>query len=41
MPIGAYVDCSVTPTCGLASEHGIIGSLDDLQDILMRMRFRG
>jgi len=29
MPIGAYVDCSVTPTCGLASEHGIIGNLDD------------
>lgn len=29
MPIGAYVDCSVTPTCGLASETGIIGHLDD------------
>lgn len=29
MPIGAYVDCRVTPTCGLASEHGIIGNLDD------------
>lgn len=29
MPIGAYVDCEVTPTCGLASEHGIIGQLDD------------
>jgi predicted transcriptional regulator len=29
MPIGAYVDCSVTPTCGLASEDGIIGNLDD------------
>lgn len=29
MPIGAYVDCSVTPTCGLASETGIIGNLDD------------
>ncbi len=29
MPIGAYVDCQVTPTCGLASEHGIIGNLDD------------
>ncbi|MBI5960323.1 MAG: helix-turn-helix domain-containing protein [Chloroflexi bacterium] len=29
MPIGAYVDCNVTPTCGLASEHGIIGNLDD------------
>lgn len=29
MPIGAYVDCRVTPTCGLVSEHGIIGNLDD------------
>ncbi len=29
MPIGAYVDCSATPSCGLASEHGIIGMLDD------------
>lgn len=29
MPIGAYVDCQVTPTCGLASERGIIGNLDD------------
>ena len=29
MPIGAYVDCRVTPTCGLASEQGIIGNLDD------------
>ncbi|RPJ02397.1 MAG: ArsR family transcriptional regulator [Chloroflexi bacterium] len=29
MPIGAYVDCGVLPTCGLASEQGIIGNLDD------------
>ncbi len=29
MPIGAYVDCQVTPTCGLASETGIIGHFDD------------
>lgn len=29
MPIGAFVDCQVTPTCGLASESGIIGLLDD------------
>lgn len=28
-PIGSYVDCSVTPTCGLASNTGIIGLLDD------------
>ena len=29
MPIGAYVDCSATPTCGLLSEVGIIGQFDD------------
>lgn len=29
MPIGAYVDCRVNPTCGLASESGIIGLFDD------------
>lgn len=29
MPVGAYVDCSATPSCGLASELGIIGLLDD------------
>jgi predicted transcriptional regulator len=29
MPIGAYVDCQVTPTCGLATETGIIGFFDD------------
>ena len=29
MPIGAFVDCQVTPTCGLASETGIIGLFDD------------
>lgn len=29
MPVGAYVDCQVAPTCGLASEEGIIGLFDD------------
>jgi predicted transcriptional regulator len=29
MPIGAFVDANVTPTCGLAGELGIIGHLDD------------
>ncbi|MEX2535860.1 MAG: helix-turn-helix domain-containing protein [Trueperaceae bacterium] len=29
MPVGAYVDCQVSPTCGLASEEGIIGLFDD------------
>ena len=29
MPIGAFVACEVNPTCGLASEQGIIGLFDD------------
>ncbi|CAG7610771.1 hypothetical protein PAESOLCIP111_01285 [Paenibacillus solanacearum] len=29
MPIGHYVDCGIRPTCGLASETGIIGFFDD------------
>ncbi len=29
MPIGAYVDCRVAPTCGLAGESGVIGHFDD------------
>lgn len=29
MPVGAYVDCQVAPTCGLVGEYGIIGELDD------------
>lgn len=29
MPIGAFVDIRVTPTCGLLGELGIIGHLDD------------
>jgi predicted transcriptional regulator len=29
MPIGAYADVKVAPTCGLAGELGIIGQLDD------------
>lgn len=29
MPIGAFVDCQVSPTCGLASSAGIIGLFDD------------
>jgi len=28
MPIGAYTDCEITPTCGLCSDTGIIGHLD-------------
>jgi predicted transcriptional regulator len=29
MPIGKFVSCEVTPTCGLASETGLIGLYDD------------
>lgn len=29
MPVGAYSDCQITPTCGLAGTSGIIGLLDD------------
>jgi predicted transcriptional regulator len=29
MPIGAFVDCQVAPTCGLLGESGPIGLLDD------------
>lgn len=29
MPVGAFVEANVTPTCGLLSETGIIGQLDD------------
>ncbi len=29
MPIGAYADVNLIPTCGLAGELGIIGHLDD------------
>jgi predicted transcriptional regulator len=29
MPIGAFVDCQVAPTCGLLGEGGPIGLLDD------------
>ncbi len=29
MPIGAYVDCRVQPTCGLASAAGVIAHYDD------------
>lgn len=29
MPVGAYVDCQINPTCGLASSTGIIGLFDD------------
>lgn len=32
MPVGMYTDCEVFPTCGIASERGIIGFEDRPQD---------
>lgn len=29
MPVGAFVDCQVTPTCGLAGDDGPVGLFDD------------
>lgn len=29
MPIGGYTHCNITPTCGLAGPHALIGHLDD------------
>lgn len=29
MPLGAFVNCNIQPTCGIAGEHSIIGMLDD------------
>ena len=28
-PVGGFIDCQVTPTCGLADADGLIGLLDD------------
>ena len=30
MPVGNYVDCQVAPPCGLLTEFGAIGQMDDL-----------
>lgn len=39
MPIGAYVDHQVTPTCGLASKTKLIGFLDDVASFYEPERF--
>lgn len=28
MPVGAFVDCSISPTCGLYTPHGVVGMED-------------
>lgn len=38
MPIGAYTDCKVAPTCGLASEHTTIGFEDRPSDFFLPER---
>lgn len=38
MPIGAYYDCEVTPTCGLANKDGIIGVEDKVSSFYLPER---
>lgn len=38
MPIGAYCDCTVTPTCGLANKEGIIGVEDKISSFYLPER---
>lgn len=38
MPIGAYTDCKVAPTCGIASEHAPIGYEDRPADFFLPER---
>ncbi|MDD5370567.1 MAG: helix-turn-helix domain-containing protein [Anaerolineaceae bacterium] len=40
MPIGAYVDAEITPTCGLLSNSGIIGHLDDPASFFEPLRIK-
>lgn len=35
MPIGAYIDCEMYSTCGIADENGIIGSEDFIQSFFL------
>lgn len=38
MPIGAYTNCSISPTCGLANEKGMIGYDDSPKDFFLPER---
>ncbi|TAH65221.1 MAG: ArsR family transcriptional regulator [Anaerolineaceae bacterium] len=38
MPIGAFTDCEITPTCGIASEHAPIGYEDRPSDFFLPER---
>jgi predicted transcriptional regulator len=39
MPIGAYVNCKIAPTCGIAAETGLIGYIDDPISFYEPLRF--
>ncbi|HHV09876.1 MAG TPA: ArsR family transcriptional regulator [Clostridiales bacterium] len=39
MPVGAYTDCKITPTCGLADVNGYIGYEDRPSDFFLPARF--
>jgi predicted transcriptional regulator len=39
MPVGAYTDCRITPTCGLADANGYIGYEDRPADFFLPSRF--
>jgi predicted transcriptional regulator len=39
MPIGAYTECHVVPTCGLTSEIAVIGYMDDPVSFYEPLRF--
>lgn len=40
MPVGAYTDCEILPTCGLADEKGVIGYEDRPADFFLPARMR-
>ena len=39
MPVGAYTDCNIIPTCGLADVNGHIGYEDRPEDFFLPSRF--
>lgn len=39
MPIGAYAECHIVPTCGLATETSVIGYMDDPVSFYEPIRF--
>ncbi len=40
MPVGAYTDCQISPTCGLAGENGFLGVSDDLTSFYIPERLQ-